>query len=456
MTIGNNTSIMCNRVTPIYILKVALVKFDSGLSPYRNKRVLLLQGPVGPFFARLAQDLRWAGATVFKVNFNGGDWFFYRNGAIAFRGTPEEWPAYFEGLLDRLDVDVVLLFGDCRSQHQVAQTIAERRGIETGVFEEGYLRPHYITLERNGVNGHSALPTNPIFYMNAAPAATPAPRPEPVGNTFYHAAFWAVVYTFMAHFLRPVYPHYRHHRRLSVAESWPWAKALWRKFYYKAVERGVQARLTGALSKQYFLVPLQVHDDAQINHHSDFDSIDNFIVETVKSFAAHAPADTILVVKHHPLDRGHRDYRTLLKRLSRELGLRGRLLYVHDQHLPSLLDNARGVVVINSTVGLSALLHKAPLKVCGNAIYKIKGLVCQAPLEEFWTVARDETVDVDLLNRFRDYVSLQTQLNGSFYKRLPVAGSFTGMRWPQRVYPTGHDLSSGMPGSAQVARAVGG
>lgn len=415
--------------------------FDNGLSPYRNRRVLLLQGPVGPFFSRLAEDLRWAGATVFKVNFNGGDWCFYRKGAIAFRGTPQQWPAFLEGLLDRLNVDAILLFGDCRAHHIAAQAIAARRGIETGVFEEGYLRPHYITLEHNGVNGHSSLPNNPIFYMNAAPAAIPSPMPRPdsVGNTFYYAAFWACVYTLMAHLLRPAFPHYRHHRRLSLAEALPWSKSLLRKLFYKVAERGMQERLTGVLSKRYFLVPLQVHDDAQIGFHSEFDSIDDFIVDTVHSFASHAPADTVLVVKHHPLDRGHRDYRSLLKRLSTQLGLRGRLFYVHDQHLPSLLDNARGVVVINSTVGLSALLHRAPLKVCGEAIYKIKGLVCQAPLAQFWQRAAEETVDMGLLNCFRDYVSMQTQINGSFYKRLPVPGSFAGVRWPRRVYPTGNN-----------------
>ncbi len=48
-----------------------------GLDALSGKRVLLLQSPVGPFFRRLAQDLRWVGAQVCKVNFNGGDLLFY-------------------------------------------------------------------------------------------------------------------------------------------------------------------------------------------------------------------------------------------------------------------------------------------------------------------------------------------------------------------------------------------
>ena len=38
---------------------------------FRGRNILMLQGPVGPFFARLAKDLQWAGAKVHKVNFNG-------------------------------------------------------------------------------------------------------------------------------------------------------------------------------------------------------------------------------------------------------------------------------------------------------------------------------------------------------------------------------------------------
>ncbi len=65
---------------------------EKGISTFRGERVLLLQGPVGPFFRRLADDLTRAGAQVFKVNFNGGDWLFYQNGAFNYHGRLEDWP----------------------------------------------------------------------------------------------------------------------------------------------------------------------------------------------------------------------------------------------------------------------------------------------------------------------------------------------------------------------------
>ena len=172
----------------------------SGLSSFRGKRVLLLQGPVGPFFQRLAQDLTQAGAQVFKVNFNGGDWFFYPSNAFHYRGTSQDWPAYFEALLDRLHVDMVMLFGDCRPIHTVAHEVAHRFGIEIGVFEEGYIRPHYITLERYGVNDNSQLSRSPITYLNSS--LPPLEQTQPLGSTFRYAATWAVLYYFFGGLLK--------------------------------------------------------------------------------------------------------------------------------------------------------------------------------------------------------------------------------------------------------------
>jgi capsular polysaccharide export protein len=156
-----------------------------GLNEFGSKRVLMLQGPVGPFFSRLATDLALVGATVFKVNFNGGDWLFSRNARFAevfnFRGSHAEWPAYVDDLLVRLNVEMVFLFGDCRPMHVAALGRAQQRGIHVGVFEEGYLRPDYITLERDGVNNNSSLPSDPRFYLKQ-PTQVPPPA-RPLGST---------------------------------------------------------------------------------------------------------------------------------------------------------------------------------------------------------------------------------------------------------------------------------
>lgn len=412
-----------------------------GLSTFEGKRVLLLQGPLGPFFKRLARDLKGAGAEVYKINFNGGDWLFYATGSTAYRKREEDWPEFFEQCLTDWQIDVVLLFGDCRSMHQLAHKITQRRGVEIGVFEEGYERPDYITLERFGVNGNSLISRDPAYYQNV-PAAE-LPLALPVNHTFWFAATWAMLYYLACTLLWPLFPFYRHHRPLTVLEGLPWLRAFWRKAFYSIKEKGIQDNLISEWSGKYFLVPLQVHNDAQIHVHSDFASVKGFIRYLIHSFASDAPDDTVLVIKHHPMDRGYHDYNRFIARLTRANGVEGRVKYVHDQHLPTLLEHARGVVLINSTVGLSALHHGTPLKVCGAAIYDIAGLTYQGALENFWKQAESVRVDKELLSRFRRHLIEITQLNGSFYKRLNIPGSSAGLLW--RVSQTPSPLPMSIP-----------
>jgi capsular polysaccharide export protein len=420
-----------------------------GLDAFRGKRVLLLQAPVGPFFHRLAKDLRWVDAQVCKINFNGGDLLFYPFDAVNFRGTLQEWPEFFESVLIERNIDVVLMFGDCRPMHRIARQIANFRGLEIGVFEEGYIRPDYVTLERFGVNGHSQLSRSPLFYLNRE-VAEPPPA-QRVEGAFWVAALWAILYYVASCVMMPLFRHYQHHRSLSIAEGLPWLRGFFRKFRYRWRERGFQQRCATDLSQRYFLVPLQVHNDAQIQIHSGFDSVEKFIRYVIRSFAAHAPGDAHLVIKHHPMDRGYHDYHRLIKKLGKDHDIRGRLHYIHDQHLPTLLQHARGVVMVNSTVGLSALFHNTPLKACGAAIYDMQGLTYPGSLKNFWSEAQDLVVDRELFRRFRNYLIEHTQLNGNFYKRLNLPGSNAGLVWSrQNAQPVAAVSESGV--AAREAR----
>jgi capsular polysaccharide export protein len=418
-----------------------------GLASFKGRRILLLQGPLGPFFRRLARDLTAAGAEIFKVDFNGGDWLFSPPGAIAFRGAVDAWPAFFEQVLDECKIDMVLLFGDCRPLHRAAREIAVTRGIELGVFEEGYVRPDYITLERFGVNGHSRIPRSPVFYLNGP--KTDVAATVHVGNTFWYAAMWAILYYLASVLLWPVFRHYQHHRPLSIWEGVPWLRGAWRKHYFARKEKGVEAALSSTLSGQYFLVALQVHNDAQLRVHSGFESVPTFIETVISSFARCGPVGTHLVIKQHPLERGYHDHSQLVSALAQSLGIAQRVRYIHDQHLPTLLEHARGVVLINSTVGLSALSYGTPLKVCGDAIYDMQGLTYQGPLNDFWQQDNHRPVDTELYLRFRNYLIERAQLNGSFYRRLKVAGSSAGLVWavatevPDSVCSVGKEVLQG-------------
>ncbi|MBF3299662.1 capsular polysaccharide export protein, LipB/KpsS family, partial [Leptospira borgpetersenii] len=85
-----------------------------------------------------------------------------------------------------------------------------------------------------------------------------------------------------------------------------------------------------------------------------------------------------------PMDRGHKNYKKQISLLARKYKICKRVHYVHDLNLPELIHHSRSVVTINSTVGLSALIHNKPLKVMGNAFYDITGMTYPKTLDEFW------------------------------------------------------------------------
>lgn len=399
----------------------------SGLSQFSGKNVVLLQGPIGPFFTRLASDLDASGANVFKINFNGGDWFFYCKKATNFRQHPNEWPSFFHDFIQKNNIDVVLLFGDCRPIHQAAHLIASKFNLEIGVFEEGYIRPDYVTFERHGVNANSTVSKFADFY--ASLPDQPVVATVPIGQTFWYAAMWGMIYNTASVIMRPYFRHYQHHRILSIWQGLFWIRSLWRKWLFGFQQRNTLQQILAQHDKKYFLVPLQVHNDAQLHHHSEFFSVDAFISVVINSFAEHAPSECHLVIKHHPLDRGFHNYRKLIDTICNTKELRKRVHYVHDLHLPTLLNHTKGVVVINSTVGLSGLIHMRPVINCGNAIYDIEGLTYQGGLDTFWTEALSHMPDEKLLNKFLSHLIDCSQINGNFYKRLKKTVHRSGIRW---------------------------
>lgn len=408
-------------------LSIIPASSEKGLESLAGKHILLLQGPVGPFFRRLSRELTQIGARVSKINFNGGDWLFYPTGAVQYRGSMEEWPAFLAGILTEQEIDLVMMFGDCRPIHQCVREQAERAGVEMGVFEAGYVRPDYITLERSGINDYSSLPRAADFYWKLSDKEPDTPLV--VGSVFWYAALWAIMYYIASSLGQLVFPHYRHHRRLSVREGLPWLRGLWRKYYYRIKERKVRQGLTAAYSGRFFLVPLQVHYDAQMRIHSDYESVESFIQCVVADFAEHAPSEMCLVLKHHPMDRPYRDYTRVCKTLADRYNLHGRLLYVHDVHLPTIFDHACGVVVVNSTVGLSALFHGLPVKVCGRSMYDIPSLTFSGSLSEFWKAAPTVKPNQRVLKGFKSYLIESTQLNGNMYKRLSEPTARAGVVW---------------------------
>jgi len=397
-----------------------------------NRSFLFLQGVASPFFAELGKALLDQGHQVLKINFCGGDWF-YSGGlsTLNYRNGNDGLADYLTHIFSKHAVTDIVLFGDTRPVHLDAIRLANKQNIHVHVFEEGYLRPGWITLEQGGVNAHSSLSKDPQWYQQFA-------RTLKAPGTFYNTgkqltprAIHDMRYHLGSFFLKPLFPHYRTHRPdTPLTEYIGWIKRFPRIFLFQ--KKQAQQQITSLLqrNKPFYVLPLQLNADAQIKRHSTITSISDFMQGSISSFTRHAPEDSLLVIKNHPLDTGLVDYPGVITQAIKQNNLDPmRVVYLETGDLNALLDQASGTVLVNSTVGLSSIQACCPTIALGTAIYDMPGLTYQGKLDTFWQDALDDRhkPDANLVDAFCHSVIALTQINGDFYTRkgikLAVSGS---------------------------------
>lgn len=351
-------------------------------APPTHRAFLFLQGPPGPLFRRLGASLTERGFPVFRINLNGGDLRDWPDATANFSGRFSEWPVFFDKFLREHRITDLVLFGDCRPYHVSAHGVAGIRGVRTHVLEEGYLRPHWMTLEREGVNARSSLSRDKSWFRREALRLPPEPVMPPITASFRRRARDSYWYYHRVVTGRVRFPHYRSHRSGNlIIEGLGW---LCKFLLEKRDLRRTESVLRAIAGKPMFVLPLQLSGDFQIRAHSPFPDMQSAASYAVESFAAHAPPDVHLLLKAHPLDCGFFNWTWFVRNHARRLGLEGRLHYVDGGELDDMVRVARGLVCVNSTSATLALANNTPVCTMGEAVYDMPGLTHQGHLDAFW------------------------------------------------------------------------
>ncbi|WP_159991087.1 capsule biosynthesis protein [Pelistega ratti] len=386
-----------------------------------SHHILLLQGPVGGFFMDFSKWLSDKNKVVFKINFNGGDEYYYpyhTPNTFAYRDTVEAFEKKLKQFCLKHKIDSIICFGDTRVYHRMAKKVAYHFNIRFWVFEEGYFRPDYVTFEQDGVNAYSLLPKDPQFYLQQAKKLD-LPKPaKKVAKGFLPMAKRAIFYYVAACCRQSSYPYYIHHKEFNLRYYIRlWSKSCIKRFYYYWQDYFFAHKINTGKIQNFYIVTLQVYDDTQVKVHCDYASVVHFLEEVLTSFVLHAPKTLNLVIKHHPMDRGLIDYTCLINQyIDQYPHLKNRIYYIHDVPLPVLLRKGRAMVTINSTSGISALLHEMPVITLGRANYDIEGLTSQQSLAQFWHTPTKP--NMLLFDAYQKYHLNTTMINGSFYNRV--------------------------------------
>lgn len=378
---------------------------------------LFLQGPHGPFFSGLARSLRAAGSQVWRVGFNAGDQAFWhdRDRYIPYQKPAEQWADTFAELLTTHNITDIVLYGDTRPVHAQAIEIANARGVTVHVFEEGYLRPWWVTYERSGSNGNSRLMSLDVDQMKRAlkhgDSKTPPP-PSHWGDMRQHV-FYGAAYHWFVLFRNQRYRHFRRHRELPVSTEFKlYFKRLMLMPFHRIRRRWATAgiRRTGS---PYHVALLQLGHDSSVQSHSDYSCMSDFLEHVISGFAQGAQSHHHLAIKEHPLENHREPLRRKARQIARAHGISDRVHYVPGGKLAGLLDDANSAVTINSTAGQQVLWRGIPLRIWGKSVYDKPEFVSRQPMADFF--ANPTAPDQTAYQIYRQFLLQTCQIPGGFY-----------------------------------------
>ncbi|MEM6932361.1 MAG: DUF6716 putative glycosyltransferase, partial [Pseudomonadota bacterium] len=161
---------------------------------------------------------------------------------------------------------------------------------------------------------------------------------------------------------------------LAKAVNWPARKARVRRVRDLLIRN----------DRPVFLFALQLETDFQIRLHGPRDGLRGALERTIRNFAATAPANSLLIVKSHPLDNGWAPWGQMIHDTATDCGVSNRVHLLEGGSLDETLPRLAGLVTVNSTAGLCALRAGVPVAALGSAIYDLDGLTHSGALCGFW------------------------------------------------------------------------
>jgi capsular polysaccharide export protein len=240
----------------------------------------------------------------------------------------------------------------------VAEQVARARGLPIVFGENGYL-PGTLQLDSRGVNAFASIGRDlSLGEIRALTFTDDQVR-----------AFEAVLADYRAGLaprrapppggrVRPSWSAYLIQALLDLRERDRALKG------NRLVPRGIPV-----LPERFVLFPLQVRSDSQLTVHSPIygNRLDHAIADVAAALRLVDPGMG-LAVKLHPADLGKTDYDAAVR-------AHPDLVWIGGGDVRDLLRRAAGVVTVNSTVGIEALIFGKPVVALGRNFYVRDGLV---------------------------------------------------------------------------------
>ena len=220
----------------------------------KSRRVLLLQGPVGPFFFHLQIAFENASFETKRVLFHSADALFApRRNTVRVSGDIHSWKNWIQSELESNRPDAVVLFGSNRPAHKIARDVAHSMDVEIIALEEGYLRPGFITCELGGNNQHS-----PLLDWKPTRQDDGTEKPLKFGNSFAMMGVWGTIYFTWREFRSRQQERSLYHRQTKgfVREGALWVVHIFGRLLARLKEKRLISQILSSDAGGYIFVPL--------------------------------------------------------------------------------------------------------------------------------------------------------------------------------------------------------
>ena len=402
-------------------------------APATPRNFLFLQGPTNFLFADVSQGLRALGHTTHRINVCLGDQIFWRgSGAVNFRGRESAWPDFIDQFLAERAITDVVLLGEQRNLHRIAITAAHARNIQVTVTDFGYIRPDWVIVERNGMNADSLFPRDPQTILALAINLPPLDRQVRTRDSFFNQATLDMTFHLSSAFFPFTFPFFRRH---TLRHPLLIYLGIGRRLLLRGWEVLRTAKTLGAVAARgpHYLFAMQTEDDYSLRAYSHYPDLDTPMRDTIRSFAVYGPANASLVFKLHPLDPGLKAWRRRISRMAQDADVAARVFFIDGGDLDQLIIGSRGVITVNSTVGLRAIDLQRPVIALGEAIYDIAGVTFGESLDQFWINA--SAPDLTLADALLRALAATLHVRGGYYARDGLNAAAAGM-----IYRLHHGL----------------
>lgn len=268
--------------------------------------------------------------------------------------------AIYYAALKRSSAQKVIIWNGLKFRQRIVIAAAKAQEIDCLYMENGLL-PGMTTLDKKGINYHNSVPRSPNFYSQ-------------LNHDYY---------------------------KKNIIEQL--AEPLAKQFKSKP----------NSLPSEYIFVPFQVNTDSQIILFSPWivdmmDLVDKFD-QASKDLDIEMPN---IVFKPHPACDQNYDH------VIQQYSLHPKLHFSIDIPTPVLIQHAKAVVTINSTVGIEALLLNKKLITLGQAFYQIDDLAL---------AANDVASLINCLKKIDDW-AMNQGIRSSFFNYLATNYQVAG-RW---------------------------